>query len=202
MDWKKILGNILGIATLGTVLIAGGYTLGRDYKSDHLNELNEKISSYEKSNSWKLPETLKNLNSLSDELSSKIELDQENKKLKKSIDILEKEGIELKSKFHNLEKININTLEKNKELNSVIKKISNENKEFVIKVNESVDLIKNHITLGVEAIYGSSVKVNVNNNGDYLNVGNRKSYSFQGMVCDITLKKIYRDGAEFNFLCN
>lgn len=197
MDWKKILGSTVVVAAIG-----GAYTLGRDHKSDHINELNEKIASYEKSNSWKLPETLNHLNSISNELNSKIKLDRENSDLKKSINLLEKYKAELENKLQNLEIINIDTVSKNKELNSAIKKILSENNEFLINVHESKDVVKNHITIGVEAVYGSFARVNINNNGENLNVGNRRSYSFQGMVCNITLKKIYRDGAEFSFLCD
>lgn len=78
ITWK-VLASILGI--IGTVGAAIIYTTW-EIRKDYIEDLKSQISAYNQAESWKLPDTLKKLNSVSEKLQSQLSANEEIKKLK------------------------------------------------------------------------------------------------------------------------
>lgn len=92
ITWK-VLASILGvIGTVGGAIVYITWEIRKDY----IEDLKSQIAVYTQAESWKLPDTLKKLNSVSEKLQSQLSASDEIKKLKLQITASELEQAKAK----------------------------------------------------------------------------------------------------------
>lgn len=191
----------LTVTPLIVTAAAGFIYLTLNINKAHIEALESEIKTYEKSNTWKLPETLKQLNKVSDKLLNQIDT-QDN------ISRIKIENLELSTKQKDLEAaLSSATLERD-QLQKKVDSLSSELRAsllksftFQISEGESMELVKNRVTLGLSTVYSSSVSSNVNNDNLSLDIGGNTKISYMNHSCTLTLTKVVRPSATFTFTC-
>ncbi|AVH39522.1 hypothetical protein AL532_25990 [Pseudomonas monteilii] len=196
--------TLAGGAAALTLLISFGVWYDQHLKNsteNHINDLKNQIDSYEKSSSWKLPETLKQLSSVSAKLEKQIQAQADLEKLKLENEKLEKINKELTKKLDT-------ATEESGTLRTQISTLSDQLRETLITPQElalsngtSAYLVKNKIALGVETIYPTWVTGYINNDYISLNIGNLKSINVMNNTCTLRLTKIVPPSAYFSYTC-
>lgn len=198
ITWAR---SIAVLTALGS-LAYGSAQLLLASTQNHINDLNNQIKSYEKSSSWKLPETLNQLNSVSSKIQKQLATNEEFSKLKA-------ENIELTAKQESLATQLRTAAQQNQALTAKNISISRELKILLAQAEklelaegESAPLIKNKITLGIANVFSNSVHGSVGNKSFALDIGKSRDISFMDVNCSLTLTKIIRPKARFEFLCD
>ncbi|WP_434766157.1 hypothetical protein [Pseudomonas triticicola] len=197
ITWGRIAGALV-------ILIPLVALLDQHYQSstqNHINDLNNQIKAYEKSSTWKLPETLKQLNSVSEKLDKQLQTQGDLVKLGNENDELEKNNYQLTQKLNTAQGENDDLRAISKQLTEQLKQALISPQEFVLTAGSSAELVKNHITFGVEDVYPTWVVGNINNENVRLNIGNYKSVKILDDTCTLRLSKISRPSAQFSYTC-
>lgn len=169
---------------------------------NYINDLKNQIETYEKSNSWKLPETLKQLNSASEKLDKQLQSQADIAKLMIDKEELEKTNSQLKKTFNSLSEENGSLRIQVSSLTNRLREVLITPKELVLTRGTSTFLVKNEIALGVESVYPTWVTGHINNGSFSLYVGNQKSIEVMNETCNLTLTKISPPSAYFNYTCS
>ena len=187
---KQLWGAVTAIAVLLSVTAAITWEIRKDY----IDDLKRQLETYEKSGTWKLPETLSEIRSASQlltlQLSEKQELDRL-RKLESSL-LAEKKQLEA-----TLKQTNEKLVEAQRTLESMTLKATT----FELQAKHTASLVANNIFLGLKSIHPDYVSVTISNESHFLGVGESKSYSFGGKRCTVTLLKISPDRATFSHGC-
>lgn len=197
ITWGRIAGALV-------ILIPLGVGLDQHHQSstqNHINDLNNQIKAYEKSSTWKLPETLKQLNSVSEKLDKQLQAQDDLAKLGKENDELEKNNYQLTQKLNAAQGENDDLRATSELLTVQLKQALITPQELVLTAGSSAELVKNHVTFGVEEVYPTWVVGNINNETVRLSIGNYKPVKFLDDTCTLRLTKISRPSAQFSYTC-
>lgn len=175
--------NVLwAIGTVATLIAATAGVVWK-IRIDRLEQLEHENNVLKDAKDWKLPDTLRSLNQLSEKLNLQLEerdkLDSivaEKESLMKSNGELQTEVSKLKSDISKLEAA----------LNSIIV----ESQDIEVNQGEAVDLIKNAVAVAVGTIYTSSVDITINNNNHNIKVGNIIEIPYAHRICVLRLRTI------------
>lgn len=170
--------------TVGTITATSVWYV----RSGYIEQLNDRLSVYEKSSSWKLPDTLERLNKASKKL--ELTLDE-----RASLQNKEREVIELNSKNADLIKELNEKSDKLAESNKMLATLTSEEDTFTLSVGESHPLIKNEIVIALKSVLPSKGYFSFMNYDVDLDVGNYKEYGFGNNKCKVFLSKVnYKAG--------
>ncbi len=191
INTTTVLWAIGAIASIVAVTVAATWHL----RKDRLEELQEKLNVLTEAKDWKLPDTLRSLNLLSEKLNLQLEekakvdsLMSENEALTKSNRDLQIEVSDLKESAAKLE--------------TSLKNMLVDSQEIEVAKGETQDLIKNTVAVGVKGIYDPSVEITINNDNRKMQVGNTIEIPFANKICVLrfrTIKKGMPDKAVFSF---
>lgn len=192
----------MGVTAFGvyTVAVAGATWAIR---ADVLADREKQIESYEKAESWKAPEVIKKLDSISLKL-------HEQMLEKEAVDKLKVENLELENGTKNLNaQLSVSAQELDKAKASIIlqkKTIENlmaKGVEFTLRPGQSRDLVPNQLSLGYisSSKITGDVRVNVNNERVTLDVGQRLAFNNLSLKCSLLLAEIGENQASFKFVC-
>lgn len=201
ITWK-ILWYSLAVAAsvIGTIIGATSYTTW-EVRKDYIEDLKNQVSVYNQAESWKLPETLKSLNIISDKLQSQLSASEEIKKLKHNIAVYESTEAKSKSMLSeanaNVKKLEgqISTLEYN------LRKSLAEQTQFTLKEGQAAELVKNRIIFGMSGIGPGYILANVNNDPVNIRIAGSTSITVDNELCTITLMQTHYPSATISFSC-
>lgn len=185
---KQITTWISSIAA--TLTLIGGAIWS--IQSSQINSLKDQLNTYEKSENWKLPETLKNINSAANKLT--LDIDERNSfnRLKADKEILTKNNSKLERELKAIqEELNITK--------NTLSAIALKNDTFSLGHAQSLPLINNDKYLSVVSIYPNFISL-VFDEGDYtLDVGKSLHYKVGSTECKVVLTSIAPDRATATF---
>lgn len=186
------------------VLIPLGAFLEQHYQNsteNHINDLNNQIKAYEKSNKWKLPETLKQLNLVSEKLDKQLQSQDDFAKLGNEVSELKKNNSQLTQDFKKAQSENVSLQARTKQLTDQLNQALITPRQIDLTGGSSAELVKNHITFGLEEVYSTWIAGNINNETIRLNVGNYKLVEVLDKTCTLRLTKISGPAAQFSYTC-
>lgn len=183
ITWK-VLASILGvIGTVGGAIVYITWEIRKDY----IEDLKSQIAVYTQAESWKLPDTLKKLNSVSEKLQSQLSASDEIKKLKLQITASELEQAKAKiaaaeaiEKSENLSK-SVSTLKQE------LRKGLSESTQFTLREGQTAELVKNRVRFGMSSIGSGYIAGNVNNDRISLSLANSFPIMVNDEPCTISL---------------
>lgn len=180
--------------------IAGGTW---EIRKDYIDNLKTEIESLKEADKWKVPETIKQLNAISEKLDKQMSFKEEYEQLKTEHKNFEETKKQLTEDLQKSNNENWTLKEKvsllSKELNATLLA----SKEITLTAGESAELIKNKVYLGIQGIYSSFVIVRTNNEDTQtLYVSNNKTFNIMNETCTLTLTKITKENATFHFRCD
>ncbi len=197
ITWKSI-GWI--VAAIGAVISATTYAVW-EVRKDVIEDLRRQISVYEQSKGWKLPETLAQLNVISEKLQEQFSERALLDKLKvEKQRALEANG-DLQRRLTVSENLNASLQARTASLEADLQKSIAQTTTINLKQGESADLVRNRLSLGVSSIYSSWVTGYLDNESISINVGQNRSLEVSGKKCVLTLKRIEQSTAMFAFSC-
>jgi len=201
LEIEVTLANILK-AISSILLIAGTICyVTWEIRKDYVDDLKNQITTLNQSNSWKLPDTLKQLNSISKKLDSQLTSQEDNNRLLEKHRILLDKNSELTRESAD-QKEQISSLMA--ELTVAQDQLSQAlapPQEFTLSRGTSAELAKNTVTLGVSGVYDDWISGNINNESISLNIGNHKFINSFGKPCTLHLIKITPPTAHFKYVC-
>lgn len=165
-------------------------------QSSQINDLKDKVDTYEKSENWKLPETLRNINTASNKLSLNIDERNSFEKLKLEKTTLSENNSKLEKDIKNIRE----ELEKSNEaLNAIVLK----NDIFSLGYAQSIPLVNNDKYLSVASIYPNFIALVFDEQNSTLDVGKSVHYKVGTVDCKVVLTSIApgRDTATFTRSC-
>lgn len=196
--WKKIVSifPVLPVAICTTAYVTW------EVRKDYIEDLKNQIATYSQSNKWKLPETLKQLNSVSDKLEKQL-ID------KKELAALRIESKELRENLQTRTQALEATSNENKKLTTQINAIQEElkrarlsPKEFTINEGGSEVIIKNRVVFGLSGVTSGLVIGNVNNEHVTLRIAGNVEIDSLNERCKLTLINTKPPSASFSFSCD
>ncbi|ULL06115.1 hypothetical protein JNO42_03645 [Pseudomonas putida] len=198
LTWKRAWTIITYALVAAGVIV----TVTWEIRKDYIENLKSEISALKETEKWKVPETIKHLNSISEKLDGQMSFKADYERLK----LEEKDFESTKAKLaQELEssKRKINELQSSiYKLTNQIKDISTPPQEFSLQRGESIELLKNSVVLGIEAAYESLVLIRLNNDDTKkLYIGNNLIVTSGDKACTLTVKKLIDGSATFNFRC-
>ncbi|MDR6713497.1 putative nuclease with TOPRIM domain [Pseudomonas hunanensis] len=193
---------VLTVTPLLAGAAAGFIYLTLSINKAHIEALENEIKTYEKSEKWKLPDTLSQLNKASEKLSSQLET-QEN------ISRIKIENLALTTKQRELETALSTASEERNRLQDKVDLLSKELRASLLKPfsfqlteGDSMELVKSRVNLGLSSVFTSSVSSNLNNEPIRLVIGGSTKVNYMNNSCTLTLKKVASPLASFTFYCD
>lgn len=185
----KLIKRILSIGGI-TLLLAIFTALGTwfwNLRTSQIEDLQNQITTYEKSEKWKLPETLEKINLASQKI--ELNLTQRNR-----LEFLEKNIIELTTSNSELGKTLEETQEKLQKNTEALNKVAMKNDEFLIERSSSHPLVNNNIYISVKSVGLDYVSGLIDNHEYRIDVGQSVQYHFGTIICNVVATKVsYRD---------
>lgn len=198
ITWKTI-GTAVSILCI--VISTTAYAVW-EFRKDYIEDLKNQISTYAQSHTWKLPETLKNLNKISSKLQLQIIEKDLLEKLKKENQRIAEDNQKLLTKITVTES---KVSEQSKEIETLraeLQKNYLQSDQIKLIEGDSAELVKNELTFGLSNILSTSIMGNLNNDQIYLDIGGNKAINWNGKKCLLILKRIEKPHAIFAFTCN
>ncbi len=183
-----------GSITVLAVLLSTASVVTWEIRKDVIESLKQQIEAYEKSQNWKLPETLEEIRKASKQLTLQLKDKQELEKLRVQVDDLSAKNqstqIELKE-----------TQTKLTEATDTLSKLILKAQTVDLTEGETADLIENKETIGIQSVYPSRAVVTLFNSTKFLNIGDSVTYKFSNKECQVTLTKIHAKVVTFKHGC-
>lgn len=176
---KEILGYLTCIVSIAAAAAAGTWYI----RADYMDELKNRIEVYEKSDHWKLPETLKKLNDAANNFSLNYDEKKRLVESEKQLKIVMAENTRISKE---LTSANIELLDTKNKIALFVK----ENEEFTLKSGDSHPLFKNEVYVALKIVNYDSVSIILNNASDTMYVGESKEYNFQDIKCKLVVLKV------------
>ena len=156
-------------------------------RNDRLEQLKYELETLKAAKDWKLPETLRSLNEVSD----RVRLETAERK--------ELESLRLESK--SLEA----AIARSEQLAATVRSCVNEGTTFDLAEGQSKELAKNGPLAGVNSLTSSSAYVNIDGNSSLLTVGDRRQVKYGNLTCALRLTEIKKSAqaqkATFSLSC-
>lgn len=197
VTWKVLWSTLVALATVAGVIVYITWEIRKDY----IDDLKNQIAVYSQAESWKLPDTLKKLNSVSELLQSQLSTADEIKKLK-----LEISDEATKNKVLTIELAKTNAV--NAELNTSIVALKNdlskavaETHQFSLKEGQTIELAKNQMTFGVTTVVSSWAMGYLNNDRVEIKLAGALPVKLSVGTCFLRLIEGTATVATFSFTC-
>lgn len=197
ITWKRVWLIAVALTAVGCA-IAGLTWLNR---MDYLDSLKNEIASRKEASEWKVPETIKSMKAVSEKLDKQLTTMQDIESTNIKNRELEKENSKLTSAIKKLTDEKSELAEYASRLSNELNLMSLPRKEITLRGGESEELVKNRVALGVASVYPSSVTITINNDSDYLSVGNDRTIKSPTGTCKLRLIKIAPPIATFTLTC-
>ncbi|ECD9502209.1 hypothetical protein FNO08_14415 [Salmonella enterica subsp. diarizonae] len=167
-------------------------------RSDYLDDLKHQIDAYEKSEKWKLPDTLNKINAASEKMS--LTIDERNRLNSNKITLTElvAKNIEI-SKELEITKNKLSALEFS------IKNINSTSETIELKTGESHPIFRNALFIGLTSVKTQTqAEFNLNNESISLDLGVIHPYTFLEKKCVVTMTNInyIKDIVKISNTCN
>lgn len=176
------------LSVIGFVITTTAATLWYA-RSDYIEQLKDRIDSYEKSAEWQLPETVKKLNVVATNLELTLDERDRLNKAEQKLGELSAENIDMK------EKLNKKTAELMEAIR-MIDTLTAKEDSFNLFVGESHSLIKNEVVIGLKHLLPNRGSFLFKNLDLDLYVGEYKEYGFGNKKCKVLLSKVeYKTGS-------
>lgn len=197
VTWKVVSSALASLASLVGLTVYATWEIRKDYVEDLKNQ----VAVYTQAQSWKLPETLKSLNEISEKLQAQFTSEAELKKLK-----LEKAGDEASLSILNSQLAS--SADKNEELTATVsdlqrklqKSVTPAN-QFVLKPGQSFELAKNQTAFGLVNLYTNSVQGTLDGQRVSVDLTGTLGVKVNGDTCSLRLTQINFETATFSFVC-
>jgi|GEM_PF-3229244 len=197
VTWKSVGTAITAlIGIIGTT----SYVVW-EVRKDVVDDLKRQIATYEQSKTWKLPDTLTQLNGVSNKLQRQLATQEQAQALKLDNARLVKQSEVAAEQLTKLDSELKSQTARLRELEAELQRSLATFEQATLKEGESVDVVKNRLVLGVSSIYFSWVSGSLNNEGFRLDVGRSKSMNISGRQCSLVLSRIKSKSATFKFNC-
>ncbi|WP_146038501.1 MULTISPECIES: hypothetical protein [unclassified Pseudomonas] len=197
VTWK-VLWSIIGFLT--TVVGATIY-LTWEIRKDYIEDLKNQIAVYNQAESWKLPDTLKKLNTVSETLQSQLASAEEIKNLKTALAISEAES---KKSALKLVEATTKAEELSAEVDSLsyeLRKSLGDTSQFKLREGQTAELVKNRLVFGVSSISSGIVWGYVNNDSVTIKIAGSQTVRVNNELCSITLIQTEYPTATISFSC-
>jgi Na+/phosphate symporter len=180
--WHKVSTLIKALGLIGLTISTTAIVVW-NVRKDRVEQLEHEVAVLKDSKDWKLPETLKSLN----EISEKVRLQQEERNRLTNL----AEVNDSLSKKTNEQQVEIDKLKESVDtLQIELKKSMVKASPVELSQGQATELIKNNITLGVKYIYTDHVQINLNNDSRDIEVGNKIEFPFANQKCVVILNQI------------
>lgn len=197
ITWK-VLGSILGF--LASVIGVTSYATW-EVRKDYIEDLKNQVAVFNQSESWKLPDTLRKLNSVSDKLQSQLSYEERIKQLQLSLTSAELKVTKLEAE------VGITT-SKNKELGEKLVSLQQDLKKsvapdirFTLAEGQSYELARNQTVFGLSSIFSSSVRGSINDKDVSISLAGTTPISINDQTCTLRLIQSTLSQAVFSFVC-
>ncbi|EJF9112483.1 hypothetical protein M9E57_001267 [Salmonella enterica] len=189
--WNPKYVTGLFLTTIGGLWTFFDYTY---YET--INDLNNQISAYEKSNEWKLPETLLKINKSVESLNLRI--DERNR-----LNYLELENDKLKLENKDIRSKMMKTEAALNSANEYLQTVVSKHDDFILKRGKSYALTENNLYISAQNVYSTTVEGQFDNEPYTLELGKSKDFSVGNLTCKVVLTSIaYMDNeASFSKSC-
>ncbi|WP_329906121.1 hypothetical protein [Serratia quinivorans] len=187
--------SVISAAVLAIPVIISATWLVR---SDYIDDLKSRIDAYEKSEKWKLPETLNKINTASEKMS--LTIDQRNRLNSNEITLTE-----LTAKNIEISKELAITKNKLSGLESTMKTINSAPETIELSTGGSHPIFRNALFIGLTRINTKTqAEFNLDNKPISLDLGVTHPYTFIGKTCVVTLTNInyINDIVKISNACN
>ena len=198
VTWKIVgsafafLASAMGLAAL----------LIWEFRKDYIEDLKNQVAVYHQADSWKLPETLKKLNEVSERLQSQLSADAEIKKLKIDIAASEVSQTKMAAELKEATATSKGLAESVGGLQQSLRKSLTEATQFTLKEGESHELAKNQIVFGLTALYSSRVSGLLNGDRVEIPLSGSLLIDANGETCTLRLIQASYATAAFSFACS
>lgn len=167
-------------------------------RSDYLDDLKHQIDIYEKSEKWKLPDTLNKINAASEKMS--LTIDERNKlnSDKITLTVLAAKNIEISKELEG-------TKNKLAEFESSLKNINSTPETFELSIGESHPIFRNTLFIGLTRVNTQTqAQFNLNNEPISLDLGVIHPYTFLEKKCVLTMTNVnyVKDIVKISNACN
>lgn len=163
-------------------------------QGEHVDQLKDELAAFQSAKDWTLPQTLKDLNKISEQVRLQLEDTQRLKTLADTDAALSEQNEQLKSRLSALQ-------QKVSSLEATNKAFVTKAQDFNLAKGESGELVKNTLMFGVEDIESMFVLVNVGSESYNLSVGQSVDIPYDDQHCFIRLKSLKPDSATFSAGC-
>lgn len=213
MNWPTWLTPEKAMGIFGAIILAvitGTYTVAHQVQQNRVDDRDriveardKEIESLQTAKTWDVPNTIDRLSDISKKLQKQFAsmeelnaLRKENEALRSEKDRLAKESNEIAAKLKE-------TTGQNMLLKSSMEKIFASSQTIDLERGKAFELVKNSLTLGVNAVYSdSSVTGRLGNEYLSMTVGESKDVRVLGKTCRLTLVEARIPIASFVFFCS
>ena len=197
LTWKKVWSIAGFLATVIGVTIYLTWEIRKDY----IEDLKNQIAVFNQSESWKLPDTLKKLNSVSEKLQSQLADAEELKKLRTEVSALEetnkKAATSLADATNKAEQLSVEVVS----LKTELRRSLTESSQFKLREGQTAELVKNQVVFGVSAVASGLVLGYLNNESVTLRIAGYLPVRFNDEICKLTLIQTENPVATVSFSC-
>ena len=197
VTWK-VVWSILGF--LVSVMGATAYVTW-EVRKDYIEDLKNQVSVYNQAESWKLPDTLRKLNDVSEKLQAQFSNEAKIEKL-----TLEKTAAETSVK--KLESQLASSTSQNKVLTATVTDLQRDIRrsltpatQFTLKEGESFELAKNQSVFGLSSLFSNSIIGKLNGERVSLELAGTLSIDVGGEQCALRLIQTRFPTATLSFAC-
>jgi len=184
-NFPLTLTNVLWGLGIAAATIAATATVTWQIRKDRIEGLTDELETLRASKDWKLPDTLKQLNALSETLRTDLGDRKELDELRKKTGVLA--GLQER----------VAQLQKELEIARTV------STEVEVREGEALELMKPALVLGVASFFLNRATINITNKQSQLEVGNYIEVDYQGKQYRLTLLGIDRvkspNTAKFSF---
>ena len=172
-----------------------------EVRKDVIEDLERQIAAYAQSQTWKLPETITQLNTVSEKLQRQFSTQAEAEALKADNARLVKQGEVMSEQLSKLDAQLKSQAGRLHQLETEMQRSLSAVEQVTLKAGESVDIVKNQLFLGVSSIYSSSMMGRLNNESLHLDIGQSHSLDISGKKCSLLLSRVELKAVTFKFSC-
>jgi len=175
--------QLWGAITVVAALIAATAAVTWEIRKDVVEALKRQVESYEKSTTWKLPETLAEMKRTSEALS--IQLAE-----RKELVALRVESAKAREEVARLEAGLKESTGKLASAQSTLDNIIRKAESVELAEGQSAALVENTIFLGVRIVTSTSTHIVLADRNEAINVGESRAFTFGSKSCRVTLLRI------------
>lgn len=197
LTWKKIWS----IAGFLVTVIGVTIYLTWEIRKDYIEDLKNQIAVFNQSESWKLPDTLKKLNGVSEKLQSQLADAEELKNLRTEVSALQETNKKASTSLAVATNRSEQLSQELVSLKTELRKSLAESSQFKLREGQSAELVKNQVIFGVSAVASGLVLGYLNNESVSLRIGGHLPVSFNDQPCKLTLIQTENNVATVSFNC-